>query len=371
MHEATCESCRKSFKISDAAKTYRCKECGGRVRAVESRTQVEERICPSCQAVNSIASPDQRRAAIHVRHALGRLTWTRACVGLSAFVYGVLFVITLLAILIAEFYFPNAHALAVVAGPFFFVMLLGCRQVSTQPFFWSVLLASLVTIDVVVNFAIGEVTLFVFVKIAILVALWGGVAGAASVRKMLRQHPDMRINARLVARNGKLYREKKSVEGKAASRSQARAKAAARRRNQTLVVAVAAAICVISVVVAVIQFSRPQPLERRVRLFAEAWNETVGSDESIPRLVSFCDETRRVTMARQLGVAFKRYGWEDSHPKLIPLDDDLVTEYSVCYANFSIEGLETAGPLKIMWKKDDSDRWRLVGFRFPPGLSFR
>jgi len=363
MHEAVCDSCQKSFEISDPSKTYRCKECGGRVRAAGGAKR------KSAGARRSLASPDQRRAASHVRQALGGLTWTRACLVLSAFVYGVLFMLAFFSILIPEFYFPDALLFTVMAGPCFLVMLLGCRQVLTQPFFWSIFLASLVTADVVVSFAMGEVTLFVFIKTAILVALWGGVAGAANIRKLLRQHPDMRINARLVARKGKLYRDKMSVEGRAATRSQARARAAARRRNQTLAVVVAVVIVLVVVVVVVIQLSRPQPLEKRVRLFVEAWNETTVAAASIPRLVSFCDETKRVTMARQLANAFKRYGWQESHPGLIPLDDDLVTDYSVCYANFSIVGFEADEPLKVMWKKDESNRWRLVGFRFPRGMS--
>ncbi len=399
MPGATCKSCRKTFKVPDRAKTYRCPACGGKVSAGRDEPQVEGTACPSCKTINvspgarfceecgkpldeaaaparsaaggrgrSLARPDERRAASHVRRALQRLTLTRVCLVLATVVYGGFFTILLLTYLFGKTTGPGVPVVATIMGVIFAINLVGCRQLSTQPLLWSILVASMVTVDVFYEIAIGG---FPIIKALILTALWGGVVGAANVRKILRQHPDMRINAKLVARGGKIYRKKMELQSAAGTRAQERARKSRRRRNQQLIVIGGVAVAAIFVIATILQLSKPMSFEEKVLLFNETWNAESGMDETITKVVEFCVDERREEMRRKLETYFERYGWQENRPKLNLLDKEFSEGYSAHWANYSIDGVDADVPFKVLWRQDDAGRWYLSTFRFSKSLRSR
>jgi hypothetical protein len=399
MIRAECDECGKSYKVADAAKTYRCTACGGRVRAApapyeappEPDITVSTPPCPSCDAPN----PEDARfceqcgapletgpAAAHVpprarrrrgdavdrdlvNRELGRAYRTAQAV--RAFYVACLVVIAVrLALLVwviaSE---PDLAAdLAILTGAAtldLVLFLTGYLRILRNPFFWTVLVASVTTL----NFAIGIVDYGAlgFFNLAGLftVALWAAVPATARVRKLMKKYPDLWVVARR-------FRGERSRAPRGAVSAHARQRGREARTETLRKAALFGGIPAVLLIAAFVLYrnaTRPPSIEditpalmETTARFAESWNRSDTYE-----IASYFQPSSRDRMHRAIGSRVKRRGWEGSHPPVEPPRLDRVSG-TTARVLFLPRGGNFIEPLKTVWKYRDG-HWDLTSIRYP------
>jgi hypothetical protein len=234
---------------------------------------------------------------------------------------------------------------SIVSAILILLMVVGAWRVSLQPFFFSLMLASLATagffMRVVIILGIlssgpllsaGDFffDLKSLVNLLIIIFLWSAVPAAANVRSLLRKHPDIKISRRLEARGGKLVKVKparrEALEDGVAVRAQKRlGLAGALRNRQLLIYGVLPALLIVAAAVVWVLFSsepvQPPPLDELAQRFERVWNEAAG-EEAAPWIASFCAEESKDRMTHRLRKEFERLGWTNERPRIGPPEID-------------------------------------------------
>ena len=123
------------------------------------------------------------------------------------------------------------------------LFLVGRQRVRHQPYFWGVLIASLVTLVVVLEwggFLSGniEFSRALIVHTAIAIGAWGAAATLANVKKMMDAHPELRIAKRIRGEDTRVS----TTRGEIGEREPARRQQA--KRNRLIGVGIGAAALV-------------------------------------------------------------------------------------------------------------------------------
>jgi hypothetical protein len=355
MATATCEKCGKAYRVPDAARAYRCRACGGSVRAGAATGAADKPAaaegaqglaCPSCGAPNSPGArfcegcgarlgPDgdaSRRSAREeaertlagreLGKALRAIQAVRMFYVANAMVSGIFLAMFLFAFAAGNVEADNetlANVLVAFYSGFLLVCLIGIWQVVAQPFFWSVLIASIWTLLKAIDLAIYGPASLLSLGTLWTAGTWVAVAATAPVRRLLREYPDLRISKRLKGQRPSVQR------GDVVTRAKEKARESrARDRRQRLVFGAIAAGLMIAVF-AGLQYwqsagsgssrstASPPPLEPVIDLFATAWNDG-GLDE----VTRFFPETSRQKLGRQFGAVLTKRGWDERRPEIGP-----------------------------------------------------
>lgn len=370
--------------MPDPAKTYRCKSCGGAVRvappAAEETACVScgeplaagSSFCESCGVEQAPASaPAGRPAAAgrggarsarqpgrssrrrqvsgEIGKAMKIVPVLRFFFGLNALAALVLTGSLILALSSARvdpgFALLMAGFNALTAA----LMLAGFVMVRFQPFAWAVVLATFVTLGQVLRLANGEMPLIGWGWAAL---FWAAVAPTVSVRKLLREHPDLYAAHRV--HGTELSRHSVGKDDPSHAR---KLQLRAARRARGRAAGMAAAVLFLSAAGSVYVFSqiRPPAFEDALADFRAAWQS--GHDPSIGEF--FLADAQRAELDRLRAARLAR-DWMASMPALgepNPRQDETRGT-----ADFEVA---TGSKLRTTWQVIDGD-WRVSELKYPP-----
>lgn len=236
-YPAVCDTCSSEYRVPDSESAYSCTECDGEVRAV---VEAETLACPSCNAevqaddlfcsdcgeavkaegkeadsveedqvsvVRSSGKKASRRgrkgeerhqASRELVKAFGVLKTLRIFFVLSFLGSILTLLVGLLAFDVIDLAYGTFVVVFGIEALSAAVMLMGARMILFRPFFWSVVLASLVTL----TRAIAVVTHDFQMTYLVIGVIWAGlfwffVPMASRVRRLIADNPDLHI-ARLM-----------------------------------------------------------------------------------------------------------------------------------------------------------------------------
>ncbi|MBI1853750.1 MAG: hypothetical protein HYR85_25725 [Planctomycetes bacterium] len=245
------------------------------------------------------------------------------------------------------------------------VFVVGAWKIVEQPFLWSVLMASITTLNVVVSIAERGFTLGTLWGISFTAATWIAVTYASRVRELMREFPDLWISRKLKGERLHLDRDK------LAARVNPRAVEARRRAARRNVLVYCSGVIVFSAVIG-LAYVWSKGNERSVSAapatlpafepvaakFIETWNAS-KVDEIHPFFQGRYQELRR----RQLKAIFARRKWDQKLPTIAwptvsaPKDPRFRTV-------FPFAGQPAAMCLTTTWAVHDG-AWILDTLKFP------
>jgi hypothetical protein len=255
---ATCADWGKTFAVPDPTRTYTCKACGGPVRVVEPASEPET------------DGASRRAAAAELQRALNVVVWLRRLLAAGAIAYGLITVYLL--VLLPKGLIEEGELLRVLAGTTVLscMHVVGFRQARLQPLLWTLVLAGLATLSVVLNLLRDDVSATrLIVPLSSAAALWTAVPNAWRVRARIAAHPELYSAHRL---HGTDRRRHGARTDSAQSLQQF-----ARVRRRTAVGSAIWASGMALAVLAVVLFARPTNagvrLESGIAAFEEAWRD--------------------------------------------------------------------------------------------------
>lgn len=368
MREAVCDGCERAFQVADAAKTYRCKHCGGRVavrphpeatgavQAIGDRAADErlpnERCCRECGAIHvdveiayceecgasldgSMVAPEERarrRSAIaELNKAKESIRAVRTLYWVGALLSGLLLGLLLLAF--------GSHG---VGGTVFFVLGLtalivglyvaGAVRIFREPLLWSTLIASLETIQLAMSVIEGAF-LSAAIRAVWALALWSVVARVTRVRRLIEKYPEL-WHAQMIARRRGSSRDKRAPTTARVRRLEA-AKGEARRR---WMMAGAAAVVLVGLGAAWKVLSRPPLLSDAVSEFVDDWNRS-----DVAAVTEWFSPDRRDKVAAWINKTTSGRDWSGGLPKIQEHREMAVRETSAAILFATIDGdIQTA-----------------------------
>jgi zinc ribbon protein len=401
MHRATCDECGKVYRVADAGRTHRCKACGGAVRVSvkEAEESAIEAIltCPSCAAPNRSdarfckacgaalaerGSATDRTPKDELERTLAtrELTSTFDILRTLRFLYVIFAVLALLALaasiwlvlrqaptggdVIADVELPWIRwgfGLALAA-----VYVVGAWKVVSQPFVWSLILASLTTLNAVVGLLQSGIGLWNSFGIGLAALLWAAVPPASRVQRLLREFPDLLAARRLKGERLTLDREK--LAARTNPRAVEARKLAARRTALSYLGGGAAFVALVAIAwVWSKGTERPAESATTTTLpafepvaakFIETWNAS-KHDEIVPFFQGRYQELRR----RQLKSVFTRRHWDQKLPT-IGWPTVSAPKEARFRTNFPLVGQPADTCLVTIWAVHDG-KWDLDTLKFP------
>lgn len=344
---ARCADCGKTYRVPNRARAYRCKACGGSVRAEhgepaaeelgqlrQAREDVDAQVvsCPGCLALNSreartciacdepLDALEEDREAIAARRRevndelrrahqwIGAVTWAYR-LGALAYVVATFFAIVAL----ARTDVPLRPGILVVGLTTLLSVLLaiGAIQILFRPFLWTLVIAVLATAVSVIHH-VGPNPLGIGLVGS---AAWAALAWLALVptwrfQQLMQRHKDLYILHHASAQT------RRALKGHTAEDRHARLVDAMRRAAwRAWGASVTAALGVVLLGAAgtwmVVTNLRPQVLDDTLERFEAAWN---ASD--LDGVVALFDANVREQRGAWLDGAFEGHGWRTSFPTL-------------------------------------------------------
>lgn len=421
MAHARCDSCGKAYRVSQPERTYRCKACGGAVRAiVEEESTVaavaadpdeakpggiadadaakggptckacgspnreSARFCKACgaaldgEAAGEPQAPaektrmDRLLAAKELNETYRLLKSLRALYAIGAVAWGAVFALG--AVGLYRVLFTDAIE---DAGPIWLlfarsavglaISIVGAVKILSQPFFWSLLIASTNTLNAAVSIAQGGLSIGAVVSLVWSALLWLGVERASRVRHLLREYPDLWVSRRMKG-------EITAVDSESAStRRSAEAVQARRREKKRNALILGGSFAVVAAAVIVVWFLQTKAdsaaslaaeeaparaFEAVAARFVETWN--ASRHEDIP---TFFHDDLRQKRGRQLVALFKKRGWETTLPSIS--GPQVLSSSRIRYrALFPLVGQAESVCLTTAWEMNDG-RWTLAVLSFP------
>jgi hypothetical protein len=233
-------------------------------------------------------------------------------------------------------------------------MITGAIQIAFQPFVWSVLLASLQTLNVLLTFLTEDPKPLMMVCPGLILAcLWGAVVPMVRANRLMRQHPDLYVTHTILGTKHKRSRGTSARTKK--HHSGLIQKEAARRAWVRCGIGIA--------LVYVASFGgawaaknqlRPADLGTSVVEFRNAWN---GGD--VDSLADLFPRKDRVSKKEWWTTVARNRGWSPSWPQI---DEEAFEEgEGTAVAEYGLVGGEVIG---TSWALD-GQAWRLVQVRLP------
>ena len=293
---ATCADCGKTFAVPDPSRAYTCKGCGGRVAvATEEREPVSD-------------GATRRAAASELQRALNVVVWLRRLFAAGAIVYGLITVFLL--VLLPKGLVGERTLLPMLAGATVLTCMhvVGFRQARMQPLLWTLLLAVLVTLTVVLKLLQGDGDVRgLIVPLSTAAALWTAVPFTGRVRALIAAHPDLYSAHRLHGTD----RRRLGARSDATQSLQQ----FSRVRRSTAIGSVAWASGMALAVLAAVLLLRPADagtsLESGIAAFEEAWGD---ADTDALLALSPPDEVEARRALIELVIA--EHGWGERWPAL-------------------------------------------------------
>lgn len=382
---ARCESCHRAYRVSRADRLYRCKACGGTVRAVAEEEAGDSALagtltCESCHAVNlhdarfcaecgavltgSGEPPHLGEEGLRARHE-ANLALKRGHVGIVAVAWlyrlGSLAyaVVTLFAVLaLARREVPLREGVLVVGMTTMLACLLlaGAIQILFQPFLWALVIAVLSTAVTLVHlFGPNPLGLALPCSAAWTVLAWAAVAPTWRFRRLMREHLDLYILHHASVKT------RRSLKGHSASERHERLvrvmhRAALRAWKLSAAVAVALVLASALGTRFVVTQQRPQELSDALASFTRAWN---ASD--LDAVEAFFPAGVRDERSLWLERVVEGHGWKGRLPHLAASrprpdgdEEDLVVEHELA-----------TGPVTARWILNGR-RWSVDTIALPP-----
>ncbi len=310
---AVCADCGAAFRVPSASRTYTCKKCGGKVRA--QATLELERTCAVCRAVlpagnrycpecgsDSAAETapvevpgdkEARRQAVRDLARAGRsVRFVRGVFWVLAVVFGLGAIVKVFEL--ADLTVPIGATLVQLAlfSALTALAVVGTQQVALHPFGWSLGIACLWTVSMLIV-VLGRQFPGVL-DIAIAVGLWLALVPALRAGRLVRAYPDsysaraiLGVHVPRIATGAELHA---MVAREIWRRSAVRG----------------GVVLVTSVLVAATVWwtLRPQALEPRLGELAAAWNRS----DAVAVAELFAPE-RRDEQRKRLGALATTRGW--------------------------------------------------------------
>lgn len=335
----TCGSCGKTFRLPDAERTYRCKECGGAVRASGTpATAVPE----EGTVARRTARGERLAAGKDIRSAARTVTIVRCLFALWALGF-----LLLTAVLVAELAKAEEPPLLLlgVASAMAGLALTGFHLAALHPFLCSLLLASVYSLSVLANLLQGELPI---ARIGVAVVLWLAVLPTLRVKAALQAHPDLFAARRLLGDS--------SAHGLDYDEQRRRAS----KRAWVRIVLTNLLLCLTVGLATYAAWSKrpapPPPVDGAVTAFRSAWR--AGDPAALAQLC-------RIESQEHLRGSFERLekkrGWTTGWPVLG--EHEL---RGVKKASLEVWFQSAAGELRTGWTLDEQGSWRL-GFMDAPG----
>jgi len=338
---ADCNSCGKRYKVREAGHAYKCRECGGRVIAPASDAgeasdgDAEETSAAQRKPVRRRAEPkppgrkvarrrpgppdEEARERIAIAKQLAGVRQSLQAIRLLFLVVGGLSLVGLVVAVVTPGRGPQSEetntAIIVLASEAALVttlFLVGALRIFKNPFFWSILLTSLLTFSVAGRWSldVGVMVAKVFWTLVCL-GMWSVVRSTWKARDVIREHPG--LWATLDQHTHRLERGDEETARDRVDERKAR-KNAASRKLQLILVA--------SVVVVLVggwftykYVTRPPEVRDAVSRFAEEWKAG-----NIDAIVGMLPEDARDRMGRGVRRLFETRGWTEAMPGLGELD---------------------------------------------------
>jgi len=375
---ARCQECNALYHVPEADGTYRCKACGGEVRAAGARESAigSTVTCPDCKAINAngahfcaecgVVLAHSRRvsdgeeatrlrqeAASTLRRAyrwIDGVTWLYR-VGALAYAVAAAFAVGALAR--TDVPVEGGVLVVVLTTLLSVLMLMGSLHILFKPFVWTVLIALLATLASVVHLVGPNPLGLAFLASA----SWAAVAWAALLptfrfRRLIREHTDLYI----LHHAGKQTR--RSLKGHFAKERHERLLTAmhrAAKRAWRISTTVAAAVCIASGLgtYAVVSSMRPEVFSTVLEDFESAWN-----DVGLPAVERFFDPEVRAAETSRLAGLTDGHGWGDRLPRLE--DGRVRKEGERAHIDYELDGVA----LSVSWFLD-GQTWRLLRIELP------
>jgi len=385
MIRGACEDCGKRYKgLPSADRTYRCKECGGTVRAADGSGEPAEE--PREPAVDPTDAPVEMSLRLTGRGEMEAATagstahrvlqqaysaagTVRVLYWLNAAIMG-LGLLALIALIP-----PSVPGFAVVVGggaAVFVLYVVGALMVLRHPLLWSLLLACTQTLLVLLNLMVDRLPLL---ELLMFVFLWVAVVPAVRLHKLLRRDEALwkEFRARIAAkkraraqRRGRIAQEHRrlrdrkrrgeTAEATAALRARERAaEARARKLRATILFGGGTVSAVIVLGLVYFLATRPPSFGSVNAGFLESWNRSAMDDVS-----EHFHPSRKNSMTRFLERYLARRGFEDRFPVLT---DTKLEDRGVRKTAFYLDS-SGASFLEIRWGKTEG-RWRIIGLGKP------
>jgi hypothetical protein len=227
--QAACADCGKTFRVPDASRTYRCKACGGTVRAGAAPAFDDLAACAACDALNPPESrycgecgaeldpgpdagterapagrrgkrvPDeQRRAASDLLRSFKSVRLVGVLFRVFAVVHGLGTIGAVLALRDDAVPLGTGLLRVGISAAVTTFLVAGAVLIRFQPFFWTVAIASLATIDLAFLALQDGISWIVLgVKAAIALVFWAAVVPTVRHRQLVRRWPDLYIAQRI------------------------------------------------------------------------------------------------------------------------------------------------------------------------------
>ncbi|HVS18929.1 MAG TPA: hypothetical protein VMT18_10045 [Planctomycetota bacterium] len=364
---ATCADCGKTYAVPDPARTYKCKECGGRVSlprescgACGAPMEPGEAFCAACgdgQGAESERSPDvaleaeeRRQAAYELQRGLTAVRSLRIVYALGALLFGVLTALMVVGLSALPERSASLVLMIAIGIALTCLHVVGFRQAPMQPFLWSVVIAATATASLALRLTEGVApTLGLGLRAGFVVLLWSLVVPAVRVRRLIAEHPDLYTAHRLHGTEKRRHASRNAPERSREQFEQARARtargSAAWAAGIALVLGGATAGGWVT--------HRGAALDARVEAFRSAWAQ--GDAAAVAGLAAASEtEARRGLLASQVAA----HGWGDAWPTLGEAQTQLGESQATVAWSLG-DGL-----VHTTWSLGD-DGWQLDKLRLP------
>ncbi len=392
---ATCVECGKTYRVPDPSRTYQCKACGGTVEANAPQdtdpAEPKEAERPSCPVCGALSTQDSRfceecgselegdgaqkkapitrrgrkretdEVARTLRQSYKWIGFLRTFYGINAGVYSVLTLFSVLAYAsMPESRGELGFGVAILTS-LTIVMVVGTIQLPFQPFVWSIVLASLSTLDTTLYtanmLADGISPVFLAIRWVWTAAYWFGVSQTIQVRHLIRMHPELYIAKRIQGIQSKRRTRSQDPEQEKEMMRIA-AKAAAKRAwihsgiGSAIILFIVCVGC-FSGGLAKKAPGDPPEIDRALVKFEKAWS--ASDPVGVAELFSKGASNKRISSIKRLA---KRRDWS-AYPSLG--EPNLRTHsHKEAYVTYDL----SAGQLSVSWKWTGSE-WRIVGLTPP------
>lgn len=318
-----------------------CPTCG-------AATGGGDAFCGSCGA--SLESPRRRRepSATAQQKARDRAEFART--KNTALYLRSIYWVQLLAVLLLSL--PTMLAdevsplLVITLGGIAATMLAGALLVLRAPLVWSLVVAALSTVDLLLKLQALALGLWLVLPATMTLLLWAAVLQAARLQRLMAADPSLQIVRRRIDAS-------RRVEGGVADAARQRRRQTNRKawRTRLRLLGFAAAGLVV-VVVGIVLLLQPESPTTAVARFARGWQ-----DHDAEVLAAACATPG---VAASLRTDLARRGWSASPP---PLGESTVeVGGSGVIATFAVDG----GELRTRWLLERTHKqWRLTGYTLP------
>ena len=278
----SCEDCAKTYRLPRAQGTFRCKACGGSVRAAlileDTPVDADEEREDRAQARRELATAYRTVRAVRMGYLV--------VVGLSV-------IVALGSLRDLARAFEGGHAALLLGSLAWWVLpavaLTGYLRIHRHPLLWSLLFAigaSLLNLGLLLFGAIS------WVLMVITVLAWFGVLATVPVQRLVREHPDLYVSRRV---RGEARKAPAGGRDGAGVGPRHRRTGPGRTDRTRRRVWLAMGAVVLALAAGLFLMNRPQGFDSALADFRKAWNG--GEAQSI---VDRADPDQREALRRAL-----------------------------------------------------------------------